>query len=208
VQAAKANADTINKTKNFFINLIWKPKVNQRSAIIRATISILTFNYIDRNCNIFVSFGKNKSYMNYKIPAALLCTISFAIVAASCTRNGKSCPNGYEGASCATAWRTKFIGNWTQAGAASSSPESQKFTVSVQAGTAITDVSILNFDNTCTAPVTGYMFSANYLTIPSQVVSGQTITGYCYIPESSSTIEVHYSITNARGITTAITCTW
>ncbi len=143
--------------------------------------------------------------------------IFFMVIYISCTRdkcasvtcsNGGSCnngickcPSGYEGTTCQTLSRVKFIRNWGVENLTASLTEPAQFAVSIDIGTAgINYVSIKNLHDYFTTPVTAYV-SGDSLIIPVQVVMGKTVTGSGLIYSSNAyginnTISMSYQITD------------
>jgi len=108
-----------------------------------------------------------------------------------CKSGSCSCPTGYGGANCNSAWRNKFLGNWTQAAASGSATSATQFSVSVTGAAGIDSVAILNFCNTFTSPVMAYLTSADTLNIPPQTVDSTLVEGYA-VYLNTGKITVYY----------------
>jgi len=82
-----------------------------------------------------------------------------AIVCANggvCNDGSCTCPSGYEGTQCETVMRDKFKGVFVVLEKGSVSNTAQ-YSVSVEPGTAVTDIKIKNFGNRFTDPVEAYV---------------------------------------------------
>ncbi len=97
-----------------------------------------------------------------------------AIVCANggvCNDGSCTCPSGYEGTQCETVMRDKFIGVYVVLEDGSTSNTAQ-YTVSVVAGTAVTDLKIKNFGNRFLDYVEAYVKS-DTVYIPQKLYDGR-----------------------------------
>jgi len=116
------------------------------------------------------------------------------------------CPPGYGGPLCDTAFRPKFLGNWTVQGSGSVG-EAAQYVVSVFGSSPDNKVLIENFDNTFTKPVVAYV-SLDSINIPLQEVQARYVQGAGFYDENSD-IQLHYSITDsATNVTITVDKTW
>ncbi|MBL0315977.1 MAG: calcium-binding EGF-like domain-containing protein [Flavobacteriales bacterium] len=93
----------------------------------------------------------------------------------SCNNGSCSCATGYEGATCGTEQRAKFIGSFSASESCTSGNYNYSFTVS-NSGTGVSNVVLTNFGG-----VTGTLsatISGSSITIPSQTidVTGVAVT--------------------------------
>ena len=145
----------------------------------------------------------------FKIPLSLISLFACVFVLASCDRqpaatpkktttpqcptcvNGGTCvndscvcPAGYEGLTCETASRQKFIGNWTVSEKGSLTAADQ-YSISITEGTGISDVKILNFYNYFSHPIAATVFH-DTLYISNQQLEGKVVFGIGYIYSSAA----------------------
>ncbi len=111
-----------------------------------------------------------------------------------CDRGICTCPSGYEGASCETISRDKFIGNWAVYEKGSITNAAQ-YPVSIERVNKITDVIIRNFYNYFQNPIKAYVI-ADTLYIPNQQLEGYVVFGQGYI--SSNTTYGQYGSMSVR----------
>ena len=123
-----------------------------------------------------------------------------------CTNEICACATGYEGTLCNTVSRTKFVGNWQQLVSGTGGASHHANAISVSNGASITMVSILNFDNSFTEPVTGIIVAPDTLLIPTQVVQGDTISGKAiYFP---AFISINYTVSSTSGTVISVQTEW
>jgi hypothetical protein len=116
------------------------------------------------------------------------------------------CPPGYGGPLCDTAYRPKFLGNWTVQGTGTTG-EAAQYPVSILASSPDNKVLIENFDNFFTKPVVAYV-SLDSINIPLQELQAKYIQGAGFYDDNSE-IQIHYSITDSvSNITTTVNKTW
>src|ERR1017187_8738461 len=82
------------------------------------------------------------------------CSTVTCVNGGSCNNGICKCPSAYEGTTCQTLSRAKFVGNWGVENLTASVTEPAKFSVSVEIGTTgINYVSIKNLHDYFTSPV-------------------------------------------------------
>lgn len=96
-----------------------------------------------------------------------------------CNQGACTCQSGYEGSSCETITRNKYLGNWTVYEKGSTSNAAQ-YQVSIVAADKITDVAIINFNNYFTVPIKGTV-KGDSIIIPNQQYDGKVLFGIGYI---------------------------
>jgi len=113
--------------------------------------------------------------------------------------NGGSCvcPSGYEGTNCEKISRNKFLGNWTVFEKGSITLAAQ-YPISIEATTAVYDVTIKNFYNYFKTPIKATVVGDS-LFIPNQQYEGKVLHGIGYIYSSVTygqfgAIEMRYQI--------------
>ncbi len=115
------------------------------------------------------------------------------------------CPAGYEGESCESLSKTKFIKNWNATDTETGSTTPLVYTCLIADGATIDDVIVSAdfsdsyFTNTISATVTG-----NTITIPNQQPDndGYSVTGSGTYNETTGNIDWDYSITEIATIST------
>lgn len=121
-----------------------------------------------------------------------------------CDEGNCTCASGYEGTHCETITRDKYTDVWTVFEKGSTSTATQ-YSVSIDNGTNITDITIKNFQNRFTDLVSGYV-KGDTLYIPQQTVNGNTVQGIGYLADDkyysqNGRMIVKYKVTDMNGIT-------
>lgn len=90
-----------------------------------------------------------------------------------------TCATGYEGTLCETAWATKFIANYTVVEQCSETGGVGPYTAAITANSSnVVNINLNNFgDFNANITVSGTVTNTTTLSIPSQTVSGYTISG-------------------------------
>ncbi len=114
-----------------------------------------------------------------------------------CNDGNCTCRSGYEGPSCETVTRNKFLGNWRVFEKGSITLGSQ-YAISIEATTNITDVVIKNFYNYFKTPVKATVIGDS-LFIPNQQYEGKVLFGVGKMSSATSYgqygyIEMRYQI--------------
>jgi hypothetical protein len=127
----------------------------------------------------------------------------------TCVAGNCDCVTGYEGDSCQTLSRAKFIGTWAVDDDGTSSGPAN-YNITVTAGTAVTAVNIDGlwqlFVNSITANIDG-----NAITIPLQEPDNDdyTIEGSGTItPGTTSTVAMTYTVTDPISQQDVVTSAW
>lgn len=123
----------------------------------------------------------------------------------TCNGGSCTCAVGYEDASCQTASRLKFLANWGVLNTTTVT-EPASFTVSISAGNAITDVTLSNFHDLFTTPISAVIHGDSII-IPIQTVQGKVVQGQGYIYSTSvyglnGAISMSYTVTDAATFVT------
>jgi hypothetical protein len=159
---------------------------------------IVRFSFIFKR--FFSLFTMKMHLGNIRITLLLAIVAAFIVVDVSCNTdkcktiicsNGSYCnmgscicTAGYEGVSCSTPSRDKFVGNWMVYEKGSASFGAQ-YPISIVADSnIITDVWIYNFYDYFKAPILATISNFT-ITIPNQQLEGKTIfgKGYIYTPD-------------------------
>ena len=122
----------------------------------------------------------------------------------NCVNDTCVCPAGYEGTSCETVSRQRFLGNWSVSEKGSIT-EAAQYPVSIIPGTLITDVLIENFYNYFSTPIRASV-QGDTIFIPNQGYEGKTVFGIGYI-YSSVTYGLYGAINMAYEIVDSATGT-
>ena len=118
----------------------------------------------------------------------------------TCNAGKCVCMDWYEGSSCQTACRLKFLGSWG-VNNNSSVTEPAKFTVSVVEGSTVEKVAITHFHSFFTAPVVA-LIHGDSIIISRQKLQGKFIEGSGYIYSDGKTgiksaINLTYAVTDS-----------
>ena len=123
----------------------------------------------------------------------------------ACINDTCRCPSGYEGVSCQTTTRTKFIGSWVVHEKGTLVSERQ-YDIQIESNFS-SDINTIQFSNFYNffffSPVTGYV-SSDSLYIPSQHLQGKIIVGTGYI-HSDPTFGQFGAITMRYMVTDSLT---
>jgi hypothetical protein len=109
----------------------------------------------------------------------------------TCVNGGCDCQVGYEGVHCETAMRDKFLGQWQiNEDGTLSSFDQYVSPVKEDPNLKINEIYLYNLQNKFLSPVKATI-QKDSITIPKQIIAGNTIEGYGHITGTNS-LDQHY----------------
>jgi hypothetical protein len=127
----------------------------------------------------------------------------------TCVEGGCKCQVGYEGVHCETVMRDKFVGIWNvnEDGTLSSFDQYPSY-IEAHSSLKVNEVWLRNLQNKISEPVVATVLGDS-ITIPKQVVQGNTVEGFGRIVSTNgldqhyyqhATIELWYYVIDAQGL--------
>ena len=132
------------------------------------------------------------------------CVTSNCYNGGACQAGACACASGYEGATCSTLSRIKYMGNHI----AFSTVDSAIYVSNVQPDpNSETGLFISNFDNRITGDVSAFVSDSDDLVIPTQDVQGYTVSGTIHYVASKD-LNVSYTISSSGMTKISVSTIW